>query len=85
MDKLNKLLNYIIPAEDKLKHFYIGSVIFFISLCLTSVFWGVIVLFTFGAGKEVYDYVSKKGSFEELDFILTDLPSIFYMIINSIK
>lgn len=75
---MNKLLNYIIPAEDKLKHFYIGSIIFFITACLTSIFWSVIILFIFAAGKEIYDYISKKGKFEVLDFV-------FNILVNSNK
>lgn len=82
---LDNILNSLIPKEDKLKHFYIGSFVLFICLCFFSMWWSFLIVSLVAITKEIFDYISKKGTPEFLDFLFTILPSILYLLINIIK
>ena len=68
-------------AIDKQKHLAVGII-----LSLTIPFigiYGLILCYVIGIGKEVYDYVSKKGTPEVLDAVWTVLPgTLLYIIIS---
>ena len=72
---------YLVPAQDKLKHFYLGTWIMFICLILTlNVFISLGILLGIAVAKEVYDYVTKKGTPEILDVLHTVWPGILFFI-----
>lgn len=54
---------------DKVKHFLGGMVIGLIAL--VDFFIGLGIVMGIAAGKEIYDYVSGKGTPEFLDFVAT--------------
>ena len=65
-----------ITAKDKLLHFIVGFTLYIFfnlffgdltSLLLTALVAGL---------KELYDYVSKKGNAELLDFIMTNISGL---------
>ena len=57
--------------QDKANHFIYGLVIFFVVGFGTDAVTGMAAAVLFGAAKEVYDRVSKKGCPETLDFLAT--------------
>ena len=75
MDLLNKI------PKDKLLHFFVGSVILFLSLLVFSTVVSVSIVVALAAVKEIiYDDFLGKGTPEIVDFVYTILPCIFYLI-----
>jgi hypothetical protein len=73
------ILNKI--PKDKLLHFFVGSVVLFLSLLFFSTTASVFIVVALAAGKEiVYDYFLGKGTPEVADFVYTILPCLFYSI-----
>lgn len=65
---------------DKLLHFFFGSVVFYLFLFIFNPVVALVANIIIAAGKEVYDYKSKKGQFEIMDFIFTILTAVLYMM-----
>lgn len=76
-----KLLNKINQsiAKDKLLHFFVGSVLFNVSLTIFSLPISIILLIVIGVGKEVYDIRMDRKE-EYLDIVFTLLPVLLYLI-----
>jgi len=77
---LRETLEKLIPAEDKLHHFYYG-----VLLCFLFVFmpwWAVIIINTIiGVGLEVYQKETKTGQFDLLDALWVVIPSMWFSLI----
>ena len=73
-DKINQLI-----AKDKLLHFFVGSVIFNVSLTIFSLPISIILLIVLAVGKEVYDIRMDKKE-EYLDIVFTLLPVLLHLI-----
>ena len=71
-----------IPA-DKKKHLIAG----FIVCAIVSMLFGYIVGFVSalvaGAGKEAYDYFTKKGTPEIADFLYTAVGAVCFLIVSA--
>jgi len=75
MDILNKI------PKDKLLHFFVGSVILFLSLLFFNTLFSVSIVVLVAAIKEIiYDDFYGKGTPEVQDFIYTILPCLFHLI-----
>ena len=75
MDILNKI------PKDKLLHFFVGSVILFVSLLFFSTLVSFYIVVIVALIKEVvYDDFLGKGTPEVQDFIYTILPCLFHLI-----
>lgn len=55
------------PAQDKLLHFTVGTVIMTLTIVLQSILLSVIVLLAVSFGKEAYDYFNKDSHTPELN------------------
>ena len=67
--------------KDKLLHFFVGSIILFLSLLFFNTLISISIVVLIAAIKEiVYDDFLKKGTPEVADFIYTILPCLFYLI-----
>jgi hypothetical protein len=64
--------------NDKIQHFIAGFL-----LSMLGIVWTPLILlgFMFGIGKEVYDYISKKGVAEWADMAYTFYGAILALII----
>lgn len=62
--------------QDKSKHFIAGFVIAIIASLFVGYLIAVIVAILAGAGKEIYDKVTGKGTPEFLDFVATVVGAI---------
>jgi hypothetical protein len=79
MDILNKI------PRDKLLHFFVGSVILFLSLLVFNTLASIsIVVFAAAIKEVVYDDFFGKGTPEVQDFIYTIMPCAFYIINTAI-
>ena len=77
--KIIDLLNTI--KKDKLLHFFVGSIILFLSLLFFNTFISVSIVFIIAIAKEViYDDFLEKGNSEMEDFFYTILPCLFQLI-----
>lgn len=75
MDLLNKI------PKDKLLHFFVGSVILFLSLLVFNTLVSISIVVLVAAIKEiVYDDFLGKGTPEVQDFVYTILPCFFHLI-----
>jgi len=61
----------LIIAADKANHFIAGTVIYCLALCIVTPVAALIPVVIAGAGKEVYDKISGKGTADIKDFIYT--------------
>ena len=70
-------------AEDKIKHFIVGIIIFLLcSLFGLDYVYSLLIVFVAGVGKEVYDYkYPKKHTVESYDAIATILGGLSAMMI----
>jgi len=64
--------------NDKIQHFIVGFL-----LSMLGIVWTPLILlgFMFGIGKEVYDYISKRGVAEWEDMAYTFYGAILALII----
>jgi hypothetical protein len=76
--------NYLIPV-DKANHFIAGTLIYVLSAIIFSPFIAIIPVIVIGLGKEVYDYITKKGTPDVIDFLFTILGALPPLILNIIK
>ena len=71
-------------APDKQKHLAVG--IFFSLLIPFIGIYSLLICVILAFGKEVYDYLSRKGTPETLDAVYTIAPTLItYLIYNLIK
>jgi type IV secretory pathway TrbL component len=74
MDLLNKI------PKDKLLHFFVGSVILFLSLLVFNTLVSISIVVLAAVVKEiVYDDFLGKGTPEVQDFVYTILPCVFHL------
>lgn len=79
MMKIKEIITSI--QKDKLLHFFVGSIILFLSLLFFNTFISVSIVFIIAALKEiVYDDFYGKGMPEVEDFVYTILPCLFQLI-----
>lgn len=83
---IKRFLDYITPANDKLKHYYTGEVPAFFGLVSFFILEQLWLLLVFGvlAGlyKElIHDKAQDKGNPEVWDFVYTALPSARNLIL----
>jgi len=68
--------------QDKQKHLAVGVII---SLTIPFIgIYGLLLCLVAGVGKEIYDYISKKGTPEILDAVYTIIPAIIVYLITQI-
>lgn len=68
--------------NDKGKHAILGTLIYLGIWAFFSSLIALIVIVTIGALVEIYDYLSKKGTPELLDFLATVvIPTLIYLIV----
>ena len=71
-------------AQDKLKHLAVG--ILFSALIPFINIYSLLICVILAFSKEIYDYLSKKGTPETLDAVYTIVPTLLtYLIYNIIK
>jgi hypothetical protein len=67
--------------KDKLLHFFVGSIILFLSLLIFNTLFSVTIVVLIAAIKEiVYDDFFGKGTPEVEDFIYTIAPCLLHII-----
>jgi len=65
---------------DKLKHFFVGTILGFIFINI-NVWGGFIFVLMVLAGKEIiWDYIMKKGHIEIMDFLYGLVPAVLILI-----
>jgi hypothetical protein len=67
---------------DKQNHFIAGLCIYTISSLFMPTMWAMIPVVVIGTAKEVYDYISKKGTPELNDLLYTIYGAIPLLIIK---
>jgi len=67
---------------DKQYHFIAGFLIFLIAQLFVSDLWAMVVVIAIGTLKEVYDYVSKKGTPDINDLLFTIYGALPIFVIN---
>jgi len=67
---------------DKLYHFIAGIFIYLVSVIFLSNLLALIPVILIGAGKEIYDWKSKKGNPEWWDFIFTVLGGLSIFLLT---
>ena len=76
---VNKLLSNI--PNDKLLHFFYGSIISFISILFIGIY-GLWITVIIAALKEIlYDGLMNKGTVDFYDFVFTCIPCLMYLIL----
>ena len=69
--------------NDKQAHAFYGLVIFLLLWWLVGIHFAMVATVFIGAGVEIYDYYSKKGQAEWLDFIYTiAIPLFIYTFVH---
>jgi hypothetical protein len=76
--------NFLIPV-DKANHFIAGTLIYVLSAIIFSPIFAIIPLVMIALGKETYDYITKKGTPDVIDFLFTILGALPPLILNIIK
>jgi len=77
--KKNKLLSSI--PNDKLLHFFYGSIISFISVFFIGI-QGLWITVVIASLKEIlYDGIMNKGTVDFYDFVFTCIPCLMYLIL----
>lgn len=85
---MKEFLNNILRA-DRMKHFFVGFCIAFLSLAFLAVtglpLWvSIIITAIIGGGKEFYDKKTGRGTYEVFDFIYTVIPAILLYAVTLI-
>lgn len=82
---LNKVRDFIKKTpEDKRKHFVAGFSINAIASLFVGYLLGFVIALLAGAGKEVYDRVTRKGTPEFKDFLYTALGALASVAVSVI-
>jgi len=67
--------------QDKLLHFFYGSIILHLSMVLFNPYISIAIVAVIGGAKElIYDKYMNKGNCEWLDFIYTIAPCFLYLM-----
>ena len=69
---------------DKQKHFIAGIIIYTISSLFMPIMWALVPVMFIATAKEVYDYVSKKGTPDINDLLYTIYGAIPIIIVKLI-
>jgi len=69
---------------DKQYHFFAGFIIYFLSQLFFTTWFALIPVIAIATLKEVYDYISKKGTPEINDLLFTIYGSIPILIVKLI-
>jgi len=65
--------------KDKLLHFFVGSIILYISMVFFNPYLSMSIVAIVAAVKEIiYDKIMGKGNCELLDFVFTVAPCFLY-------
>ncbi len=75
---------FLIPV-DKANHFIAGTLVYFLSSFFLTPLLSLIPVIIVGASKEIYDYYSKTGTPDIIDFLYTLVGAIPVFIIDLIK
>lgn len=75
---------FLIPV-DKANHFIAGTLIYVLSAIIFSPILAMIPVIIAGLGKEMYDYITKKGTPDVIDFLYTVLGALPPLILNFVK
>lgn len=67
---------------DKYYHFFAGIIIYIVFYIFLNSWLSIVPVIIIGAGKEAYDYYSKKGNPEWMDFIATVLGGLFVLLLT---
>ena len=67
---------------DKQYHFIAGFLIFLIAQLFVSGLWAMVVVIAIGTLKEVWDYLSKKGTPDINDLLFTIYGALPIFVIN---
>ena len=67
---------------DKQNHFIAGTIIYTIASLFMPTFWAILPVILIGTVKEVYDYISKKGTPEINDLLYSIYGAIPLLIIK---
>ena len=67
---------------DKLYHFIAGIIIYILSNVVLNNWLSIIPVIIIGAGKEIYDYYSKKGTPDWWDFIWTIIGGLVMLLFS---
>jgi hypothetical protein len=67
---------------DKQYHFIAGVLIFLIAQLFVSDLWAMVVVIAIATAKEVYDYVSGKGTPDIEDLLFTIYGALPIFVIN---
>jgi hypothetical protein len=75
---------FLIPL-DKANHFIYGTLVYFLSSFFLTPLLSLIPVIIIGALKEIYDYYSKTGTPDIVDFLYTIFGAIPVFIIDLTK
>jgi hypothetical protein len=67
---------------DKQYHFIAGLLIYLIAQSFMTPLWAMLPVVAIGTGKEVYDYISKKGTPDINDLLYTIYGALPILIIK---
>jgi hypothetical protein len=67
---------------DKQYHFIAGLLIYLIAQSFMTPIWAMVPVVAIGTGKEVYDYISKKGTPDINDLLYTIYGALPILIIK---
>jgi hypothetical protein len=67
---------------DKQYHFIAGLLIYLIAQSFMTPIWAMLPVVAIGTGKEVYDYISKKGTPDINDLLYTIYGALPILIIK---
>jgi hypothetical protein len=67
---------------DKQYHFIAGMIIYIIALFFMPPIWAMVPVIAIGTAKEVYDYISKKGTPDINDLLYTIYGALPILIIK---
>lgn len=71
--------NFLIPV-DKANHFIAGTVIYSLAVLIMNPFLAILPVLITAGGKEMYDYLSKKGTPDVMDVLFTILGALPVLI-----
>lgn len=79
----DKVIDFIknVP-EDKRKHIVVGFAICAIVSLFFGYIIGVLAAVVAGAGKEAYDYITRKGTPEFADLVYTAIGAVCFVILS---
>ena len=79
-----RLLNQLLPMHDKLKHFYLGTLVFLILSIVFAFYMSLILVFIGAVGWEVYHKITKgRNDLKEMakDVFFTCLSGLLFTLL----